>query len=245
MTDKTDPYAAIGAKVVGGGTVRGSQFETGQRKADIELKQQILQNQQIQLQMQRQAEELARLRQTPPPQAPKPLAERESETRRINRAGIVGTEAGKAEFNLPNAEQNAMAARQKLRQLMGHSGFSAAVGAPNPFQGGLGFGTIPGTPARGFTTMLEQLKGGAFLQAIESLRGTGAISGPEGDKATSAIIRMSTATSEEDFRAAAADFDSTIEKGLAVARQKARMSGLPYSYEQLKAEQERRAARGK
>lgn len=245
MTDKTDPYAAIGAKVVGGGTVRGSQFETGQRKADVELQQQILQNQQIQLQMQRQAEELARLRQTPPPQAPKPLAERESETRRINRAQLIGTEAAKAEFNLPSAEQTATTARQQLRQLMGHPGFSAAVGMPNPFQGGLGFGTIPGTPARGFTTLLDQLKGGAFLSAINNLRGTGAISEVEGKKATDAISRMSTATSEEDFRAAAADFDATIANGVAVARQKARSGGLPYSYDQLKAEQERRAARGK
>lgn len=245
MTDKTDPYAAIGARVVGGGTVRGSQFETGQRKADVELQQQILRNQEIQLQMQRQAEELRRLQQTPPPQAPKPLAERESETRRINRAQLIGTEAAKVEKDIPRIEYTAVDARRKLRELLGHPGFSAAVGAPNPFQGGLGFGTIPFTPARDFSNRLDQLRGGAFLQAIQAMRGTGPVTNIEGDKATAALNRMKTSTSEAEFRAAAADFDQALANGVQISRQSARMGGLPYSYDQLKAEQERRAARGK
>lgn len=171
----------------------------------------------------------------------KPPEQRSMEARAGERAKIIGSESAKAEFNLPNAEQSALTARQQLRQLMGHPGFSAAVGMPNPFYGGLGVGTIPGTPARGFTNMLGQLKGGAFLQAIESLKGSGAISEAEGDKATAAISRMETATSEADFRAAAADFDNTILNGLNIARQKSRMGGIPYSYDALKAEQERRA----
>ena len=191
----------------------------------------------------RDREELDRLRRTPIPEAPKPIAEREMEQRRINRANVIGTESAKAEFNLPAVEATATDARRNLRALMGHPGFSAAVGLPDPFSGGFGpIGTVPGTTARGFVNRLDQLKGGAFLQAFNALKGAGAISEVEGKKATDALARMSTSTSEEDFRAAAADFDSVIANGVALSRGKARMGGLPYSKAQIVAEQERRAA---
>lgn len=190
--------------------------------------------------------ELERLRRTPIPEAPKPIAEREMEARRTNRANVIGTESAKAEFNLPAVEAAATDARRNLRALMGHPGFSAAVGVPDPFSGGFGpIGTVPGTTARGFVNRMDQLKGGAFLQAFEALKGGGAISEVEGRKATEALARMNTSTSEEDFRAAAADFDSVITNGVAIARAKARMGGLPYSKAQIDAELARRkAARG-
>lgn len=191
--------------------------------------------------------DMDRLRRTPLPEAPKSIATREMEARRLNRANVIGTESAKAEFNLPAVEATATDARKNLRALMGHPGFSAAVGMPDPFSGGFGFGTVFGSKARGFVNRLDQLKGGAFLQAFEALKGAGAISEIEGTKATTALARMSTATSEEDFRTAAADFDSVVAKGVTVARSKARMGGLPFSKAQIVAEQERRAAarRGK
>jgi hypothetical protein len=190
--------------------------------------------------------ELERLRRTPIPEAPKPIAEREMEARRLTRANEIGSQSAKAEVNLPAVETSATDALRSLRELMGHPGFSAAVGMPDPFSGGFGpLGTIPGTDARGFANRLEQLKGGAFLQAFEALKNAGAISEVEGTKATAAKMRMDTSTSEEEFRAAAADFDSVIRNGLTVARAKARLGGLPYSKAQIDAELARRkAARG-
>ncbi len=42
---------------------------------------------------------------------------------------------------------------------------------------------------RDFNAMLDQVQGGAFLQAFESLKGGGQITQIEGEKATQAIVR--------------------------------------------------------
>jgi len=236
VSNGNDPYAAIGARVVGGGAIRGSQYDAAQAKAQADLEYQRTINA-------RQQEELERLRKTPLPQAPKSSQQQVRETIQSERAKEVGQAVGKAEVGLAGAEQTAMEARRLLRQLMGHEGFSGAVGLKNPFKGGFGFMTIPGTSVAGFESLLGQAKGGAFLQAVEKMKGSGSLSEAEGKAATAAITRMSTSTSESDFRAAAADFDRIIAGGLDVTQKRARMGSLPYSYEQLRAEQERRAAR--
>lgn len=236
MSNGNDPYASIGARIVGGGTIRGGQYDTAQKKAQADLEKQ-------RIEIERQAEELRRLRATPEPKPPKSTAQMVREETQTAQAKELGSMAGKAQSGLPGAEQSAYEARLLLRQLLGHEGFSAAVGMPNPFKGGLGFTNVRGTPAAGFQAMLDQAKGGAFLQAIEKMKGSGAISKEEGEAATNAITRLKTGLSEADFRAAAADFDRVVAGGLDAARQKARMGAIPYSYEQLKAEQERRAAR--
>ena len=50
---------------------------------------------------------------------------------------------------------------------------------------------------------MDQIQGGAFLTAIDTLKGTGAITEVEGTKATAAKNRMATATSEKAFNDAA------------------------------------------
>jgi hypothetical protein len=61
---------------------------------------------------------------------------------------------------------------------------------------------------------MDQVQGGAFLTAIDTLRGTGAITEVEGAKATAAKNRMSTATSEDAFNKAAKDYLDIIEQGV-------------------------------
>lgn len=58
---------------------------------------------------------------------------------------------------------------------------------------------IPGTASKRFGTRADQLKGQAFLQAFESLKGAGQITEVEGQKATQAIGRLDTAQSAEDY----------------------------------------------
>lgn len=62
---------------------------------------------------------------------------------------------------------------------------------------------------------IDQLKGGAFLQARQMLKGGGAITDYEGQKAESAFARMSTAQSVEDFNAALDEFNAAVQQGLA------------------------------
>lgn len=197
------------------------------------------------LQAQRDQEELNRLRRTPLPQAPKTSMQTAREEGMVAQSRKVGQESGIARSNLQGAETKSKRALDELSNLMKHPGLEAAVGLPNPFKGGLGIGTVPGTTARGFTNALDKVKAGAFLQAIEALRGTGAISEAEGQAATKALNNMSTATSENEFRRTANEYARVITDGLAVARGKANLSRTPFSREQLEAERQRRLkARG-
>lgn len=95
-----------------------------------------------------------------------------------------------------------------------HPGFETAVGISG-IGGGFGLaGFIPGTDTTDFKKRLDQLKGGAFLEAFNSLKGGGQITEVEGKKATDAITRMDTAQSEKEFVAAAREFRSVIEQGV-------------------------------
>ena len=96
-----------------------------------------------------------------------------------------------------------------------HPGFNSAVGF------GLGERFVPGTSASDFQSRFEEIKGGAFLEAFESLKGAGSISEKEGEKATTAITRMSLAQSEKEFMAAARDLQDVVRKGVANAKTRA------------------------
>jgi hypothetical protein len=98
-----------------------------------------------------------------------------------------------------------------------HPGFASAVGAT--FLPGARF--VPGTNAASFMSRHDQVKGKSFLEAFESLKGGGAITQVEGEKATDAINRMSIATSEEEYIRAAMDLQDVIRKGVANAQARA------------------------
>jgi hypothetical protein len=61
---------------------------------------------------------------------------------------------------------------------------------------------------------MDQLTGGAFLQARQLLKGGGGITDFESKKAEGAFIRMNAAQNEADFRAAMEDFRSAVRSGL-------------------------------
>jgi hypothetical protein len=98
-----------------------------------------------------------------------------------------------------------------------HPGFASAVGAT--FLPGARF--VPGTNAASFMSRHDQVKGKSFLEAFESLKGGGAITQVEGEKATDAINRMSIATSEEEYIRAAMDLQDVIRIGVANAQARA------------------------
>ena len=97
-----------------------------------------------------------------------------------------------------------------------HAGFEQAVGMGIP-----GLKYIPGSSTASFMARLEEVQGGAFLQAFNTLKGGGAISEKEGAKATQAITRMSTSQSEKEFKEAAREFQDVIRKGIINAKIKA------------------------
>ena len=84
-------------------------------------------------------------------------------------------------------------------------------------ESGTGFSSlanvVPGTGGYDFQNLVNQAKSGAFLTAIEQLRGLGALSNAEGSAATLAITRMDTSTSREAFVKAVMDYRAIVEAG--------------------------------
>lgn len=144
-------------------------------------------------------------------------------------AKTEGREVGKfraaARQGLPSAVGAAKANSAKIQQLLTHPGFSALVGAPNPFKGGLGVYTVPGSRARGAESLFKQIKGTAFLAGIQQMKGSGPVSEREGLAAEAAIQRMSTALSEEEFQQAAQEYVDAMERGINAMRNVATMPG--------------------
>ena len=70
-----------------------------------------------------------------------------------------------------------------------------------------------GTGGIDFQNLVDQAKSGAFLTAIDQLRGMGALSNMEGQTATAAVTRINTATSKEAFLKALDDYRKIVEAG--------------------------------
>ena len=157
-------------------------------------------------------------------------------------AKASGTEIGKAKTQaaiaLPGAIATGEEAIRKIDALVGalpvkndegkivqagtkpHVGFGQSVGFGIP-----GLKYIPGTSAADFNARLNEVQGGAFLQAFNTLRGGGSITEKEGEKATQAINRMSTSQSEKEFNTAAREYQDVIRTGIARAKAKAANAG--------------------
>lgn len=136
-----------------------------------------------------------------------------------------GRAAAQAQGNLPDAIAKAEGTLSLIDQMIGsedkktpqHPGFQSYVGAT--LTPGARF--IEGSDTAGFERMLAQAKGGAFLEAYQTLKGGGQITEIEGRKATEAITRMDKSQKEAEFIKAAREFQGVIRAGVKRAREKA------------------------
>jgi hypothetical protein len=113
-------------------------------------------------------------------------------------AGIAG-----APLELAQADQTL----KYIDEVRNHPGLGAGTGLSSVFN------VVPGTPGYDFQNRTKQLTSGAFLTAIDQLRGMGALSNTEGQTATAAITRMDTATSKDEYLAALSDYESIVKQG--------------------------------
>jgi hypothetical protein len=144
-------------------------------------------------------------------QIPKNLAEAESQKAQGKAEGdAIGGAAASAPSDL-QAAVNAKSLIQDIRTdpyLERGTGLSAMGNS------------LPGTGGYDFQNKVDQAKSGAFLSAIQQMRGLGALSNAEGGAATAAVTRMNTSTSKEAFNAALNDYERIIDQGLAKAQSK-------------------------
>ncbi len=103
-----------------------------------------------------------------------------------------------------------------------HAGFTSFVGATYlPFAR-----FVEGSDTASFQTLYDSLKGQAFLEAFQRLKGAGAITEVEGEKATTALLKLNKAQNEADFVKYAREFQDNLRKGMELAKQRA---GAPNS----------------
>lgn len=136
-------------------------------------------------------------------------------------AGALAAKSSvEAQKTLPGAISKAEESLRLIDELVGkpggkpHPGFETAVGMGLPLR------FIPGTNAADFQARFDQVKGASFLAAFESLKGGGSITEKEGQKATSAINRMSLAQSEKEFITAARDLQNILQSGIKDAKRR-------------------------
>lgn len=127
-------------------------------------------------------------------------------------ARVGGQLTAEASAKLPAAINKGEQALREIAELNQHPGLKYAVGGYSLAP------TVPGTPQADAVARIEQLQGATFLQAFESLKGGGAITKEEGEKATVAIARLQRSQSQEAFREALGDLAGVIQRGIAVAR---------------------------
>jgi GH24 family phage-related lysozyme (muramidase) len=84
---------------------------------------------------------------------------------------------------------------------------------------------IWGTGGHDFQTKVSQASSGAFLSAIQQMRGMGALSNAEGETATKAVARMKTSQSREGFLSALSDYRKVIRRGKSNAERMLKQGG--------------------
>lgn len=114
----------------------------------------------------------------------------------------------------------------QVNELINHPGFGFAVGASSVFP------TRPGSDSADFEALFDQIKGEAFLQGFERLKGGGTITEAEGSKALAARTRLSLSQSEGEFKKAANELINIISTGVERQKDKAAKRGISLEVKQ-------------
>ena len=152
-----------------------------------------------------------------------------AKTGAVTEARETAEDIAKVRASQGKAERQADYLITKMDELVKHPGFETSVGAQGATYlfGALDKPLPPqlgGGPARDWQNRAREVIGGGFVQAIEALKGFGALSDAEGKSAAAAIQRLGymdpktnlpvvTAT-EAEFRAAVKDFQEVIQRNI-------------------------------
>lgn len=125
-----------------------------------------------------------------------------------SRGTAEGKVIGEAAGALPGVSQMAQHINQQVQDLKSDSSLPNVLGPLDSRTPNL----LPGSVRA--QSKIDAIRGGAFLQARQMLKGGGAITDYEGQKAEAAYARLNQAQSEEDFKAALDEFNFYVQQGL-------------------------------
>lgn len=132
----------------------------------------------------------------------------------------VGKLQGEATADIPTVEARAKTVTDQIDALLNDPYLSSMTGGSNYF---------PTVTGRGQATQarIDQLRGQAFLQAFQELKGAGQITEAEGQRAEAAKTRLvNQYQSDDEYRAALEEFRREVESLVDLAKRKA---GVPAS----------------
>lgn len=132
-----------------------------------------------------------------------------------NQGAAEGKIAGEARATAPQDLQRASKTVNQIDELLFHPGLPEILGPLDQFRGPVTLGA-QGNDA---LARYNQLKGAAFLEAFQMLKGGGTITEIEGLKAEQAMARMERAQGEAEFKTALKDFRDAVASGAEKLRQ--------------------------
>lgn len=130
-------------------------------------------------------------------------------------AETAGDITTKAQADLPSVIDQANLAKKYVTEAIDSPGFDANFGIKSVVP------NRPGSEASNTKALLDQIKGGTFLNAYTQLRGGGQISDVEGAKAQDAVFRMQRAQTPDAFKSAAKDYFDVLDLGIQRSQNKA------------------------
>lgn len=145
-----------------------------------------------------------------------------------SRAEAIGKAQGEAQNSLPQAVQSGMSMLRNIDAVIDdpYLGYVTGFGSShfNPWA------WTPGTPwSRDTMARIDQVRGQAFLQAFNSLRGGGQITEAEGRKATDALARLQDLSQTDvGYMQALNDARHEVWDVMNLARRKAGQQPIPY-----------------
>jgi hypothetical protein len=130
-----------------------------------------------------------------------------------------GTAQGEAQYALPAAKLATDTAIKQVEDLQNDKYLPNMLGPKTSM--------LPNvTPdSQRVQSKINQLRGGAFLQARQALKGGGAITDMEGEKAEAALVRLNEAQTLKDYNDALDEYKTHLRNGYAILEQQARGAG--------------------
>lgn len=157
-------------------------------------------------------------RQSQGTQAQGPLENAAALTAAKKTAEVTAGKTAEAKFDVGKAVDAAEQSMAIIDKAIKHPGRETATGKSGVIDPR---NYIPGTEAKNFQVVLDQIKGKAFLQAFQSLKGGGQITEAEGQKATEAMARLNRKQSDEAFLESLEELKSIVNTGVLRAKQQA------------------------